>query len=79
MAIGLINKHPTQPYLVNVVLSGAPTAATGKRYDFGRANFSLNSRWPASGPTESHLEGLGSSFSVTIPASSETVLLIPGQ
>ena len=79
VAIVLINKHPTQAYLVNVVLSGAPVAATGVRYDFGRANFGQNSRWPASGPTESHMEELGSSFSVTIPASSESVLLIPGQ
>jgi hypothetical protein len=78
VAIVLINKHPTQPYLVNVVLSGAPMAAAGTRYDFGRANFS-NSPWPASGPTESHMEGLGSSFSVTVPASSERVLLIPGK
>ena len=77
VAIVLINKHPTQPYLVNVALSGAPAGATGKRYDFGRANFSLNSPWPASGPTESRIEGLGSSFSVTVPASSESVLLIP--
>lgn len=79
VAIVLINKHPTQPYLVNVVLSGAPTAATGTRYDFGRANFGPDSRWPAAGPTESHLEGLGSNFSVTVPASSESVLLIPGK
>jgi hypothetical protein len=79
VAIVLINKHPTQPYLVNVDLSGAPAAATGKRYDFGRANFSLNSPWPASGPTESRIERLGSSFSVTVPASSESVLLIPAE
>ena len=79
VAIVLTNKHPTQPYLVNVVLSGAPAAATGTRYDFGRANFGQDNRWPASGPAESHIEGLGSSFSVTVPASSESVLLIPGQ
>lgn len=78
VAIVLINKHPTQPYLVNVALSGAPVAASGTRYDFGRANFS-NSLWPASGPTESHIEGSGSSFSVTVPASSESVLLIAGK
>lgn len=79
VAIVLINKHPTQPYVVNVVLSGATAAATGTRYDFGRANFGQNSRWPASGPSQSRIEGLGSSFSVTVPACSESVLLIPGQ
>jgi hypothetical protein len=79
VAIVLINKHPTQPYLVHVALSGAAVAATGTRYDFGRANFGSDSRWPASGPSESHAEGLGSSFSVTVPASSESVLLIPGR
>lgn len=77
VAVVLINKHPNQPYLVHVDIPGAPLAATGARYDFGRANFRGNSPWPASGPVESTLEGLGNSFSVTVPATSETVVLIP--
>jgi hypothetical protein len=79
VALLLINKHPNQPYLVNVTISDVPLAARGIRYDFGRANFTLNSPWPASGPTQSKLEGLGSSFSVTIPATSESVFIIPGR
>lgn len=77
VAVVLINKHPNQPYLVNVDIPGVSLAATGTRYDFGRANFSGNSPWPASGPVESAIAGLGSSFSVTVPATSETVVLIP--
>jgi hypothetical protein len=79
VALVLINKHPNQPYLVNVTIPDGVLAATGTRYDFGRANFSLNSTWPASGPAQSKLEGLGKSFSVTVPATSESVLLIPGK
>ena len=79
VALVLINKHPNQPYLVNVAIPDAQLAATGTRYDFGRANFTLNSPWPASGPAQSKLEGVGKSFSVTIPATSESVLVIPGR
>jgi hypothetical protein len=75
----LINKHPNQPYEVGVAIPDAKLGTTGTRYDFGRANFTLDSPWPASGPTKSKLEGLGNSFSITVPASSETVLLIPGR
>jgi hypothetical protein len=79
MAIVLINKHPNQPFLVKVTIPDAPLAATGTRYDFGRANFGLNSPWPASGPQQTKLEGMGNSFSVTVPATSEIVVLIPGR
>jgi len=79
VGIVLINKHPNQPYLVNVTIPDAPLAATGTRYDFGRANFSMNSSWPASGPVESKLEGVGNHFAVTVPAASESVVLIPGK
>lgn len=77
VALVLINKHPNQPYLVNVTIPDVSLAATGTRYDFGRANFTLNSPWPTSGPTQSKLDGLGNSFSVTVPATSESVVLIP--
>jgi hypothetical protein len=79
VAIVLINKHPNQPYLVNVTIPDTPLAATGTRYDFGRANFSMNSSWPASGPAQSKLEGVGNHFSVTVPATTESVVLIPGK
>ncbi len=77
LALVFINKHPNQPYLVNVTIPDVPLAATGTRYDFGRANFTLNSPWPASGPAQSKLEGLGNSFTIMVPAISESVVLIP--
>jgi hypothetical protein len=79
VVIVLINKHPNQPYVVDVTIPDAKLAVSGTRYDFGRANFTMNSTWPASGPTESKIDGLGNSFSVTVQATSETVLLIPAR
>ena len=79
VAIVLINKHPNQLYLVTVSMPDAPAAATGTRYDFGRANFGPSPTWPASGPAVSKIDGLGKSFSVTVAATSETVLVIPGK
>jgi hypothetical protein len=79
VALVLINKHPSQPYLVNVNIRGAEPGTSGTRYDFGRANYTLNSSWPSSGPSQSTLEGVGNKFSVTVAATSETVLLIAGK
>ena len=79
LAIVLINKHPNQSFLVNVTIPDAPLAASGTRYDFGRANFSASSNWPTSGPQQSILGGLGNSFAITVPATSESVVLIPGR
>lgn len=77
LAIVLINKHPNQPYVVHVSVAGGRVAATGTRYDFGRGNFGPSSSWPVSGPHASSMTGLGNQFSVTVPAMSESVLLIP--
>jgi len=79
VAIVLINKHPNQPYEVSVAIPDAPLAAAATRYDFGRANFTGTSTWPASAPAQSKLDGVGNSFSVTVPATSETVLIITGK
>jgi len=79
VAIVLINKHPNQPYLVSLALPDAPAATSGTRFDFGRANFGASGTWATSGPVESKMDGLGKSFSVTVPATSETVLVIPGK
>jgi hypothetical protein len=79
VALVLINKHPNQSYQVNVAIPGILLSASGTRYDFGRANFNLNSPWPAAGPTQTKIDGLGDSFPVTVSAMSETVVLIPGK
>jgi len=79
VALVLINKHPNQPFQANVAVKGAELAATGTRLDFGRANFGGNSTWPASGLAQSAVEGVGNNFTVTVPATSEAVVLIPGK
>jgi hypothetical protein len=77
VALALINKHPNQPFTVSVSVPDIPLGSSAARYDFGRANFSMNSAWPSSGPAQSKLEGVGGAFTVTVPATSETVLVIP--
>ena len=79
VSIVLINRHPNQSFAINVALSGATIATSGTRYDFGRANFAGASVWPSQGAVESKMDGLGSSFTVTVPAASESVIVIAGK
>ena len=79
VAVVLINKHPNQPFAIDVAIPHASLAATATRYDFGRANFTFNSPWATSGPSQSKFDGVGNSFPVTVPAMSECVLIIPGK
>jgi hypothetical protein len=77
VAVVLINKHPNQPFEINLSIPDVSLAASATRYDFGRANFSFNSTWATSGPFQSKLDGARNSFSVTVPALSECVLILP--
>jgi hypothetical protein len=77
VALVLINKHPSQPFLVEVAIPVAILATSGIRYDFGRANFSFNSPWATSGPTQSKIGGVGNSFTAAVPALSECVVIVP--
>lgn len=77
LAIVLINRHPNQPYSVNVELPRAAFASTATRYDFGRANFSFNSPWPSSGIQQSALQATGDALQVLVPAYSETAIILP--
>jgi alpha-L-arabinofuranosidase len=79
IAIVLINKHPNQSFRVHVAIAGSRIAAAGTRYEFGRKNFRPGSEWPVAGPSKSEASGLGNNFSITVPATSETVLLIPNK
>jgi len=79
VGIVLINKHPNQAFDVSLTIPDAQLPAVATRYDFGRANFTANSTWPASAPAQSKLDVAGSSFSVTVPATTESVLIIPGK
>ena len=73
----LINRDPTNSYTITVNASGATLASSGTRYDFGAANFG-SSIYPSSGPTQSTITGIGSSsFSITIPAYTMSVVDIP--
>lgn len=77
VAVVLINKHPNQPYTVTVIIPGIAPKSSAVRYDFGRANFSFNSPWPSSGIQKSTIEPTSEGFQVTVPAFSETAIVIP--
>lgn len=71
----LINRDPNNSYTVNVSATGTTFTTTANRVSFGTANFNGNT--PSSGPASSTLAGVGStSFSVTVPAYTMTVLTI---
>ncbi len=73
----LINRDPTNSYTITVNANSAALASSGTRYDFGAANFG-SSIYPSSGPTQSTITGIGSSsFSITIPAYTMSVVDIP--
>jgi len=79
MALVLINKHPSQPFQANISIPAASLASTATRTDFGRANFSQSPTWAASGPVTSKMDGVSNNFTVTVPAASESVLIIPSK
>jgi hypothetical protein len=79
VAVVLINKHPTQPFAVSVAIPGASLVASGTRYDFGRANFGASPEWASTGIAQSSIDGLGDSFTVTVPAMTESVVVIPAK
>jgi alpha-L-arabinofuranosidase len=76
-AVVLINKHPNQPYTVNVSLSGTAVSSIAIRYDFGRANFSFNSPWASSGVQKGSVKAEAGTFQITVPLWSETAIVLP--
>ncbi len=76
VAVVLINRDPDQPYTVTLSIAGFAPGVAGTRYDFGRANFRFNSPWATSGIGKSTFTTSGG-LQFTVPAYSETVLVIP--
>jgi alpha-L-arabinofuranosidase len=76
-AIILINRSPTSSYSVTVNVAGATLGNCGTRYDFGQANFSGN--FASSDVASSTVSGFqGSSFTITVPAYSMSIVENPG-
>jgi hypothetical protein len=75
--IVLLNDDPSNNTSVTVNVSGATLAGTGTQYNFGNANFSSGATTANSGISKSSISGVGSSFTVTVPAYSAMGILIP--
>ncbi len=73
----LINESRTSSQSVNVVVSSVLLSNSGTKYQFGTNNFSGTAELPVSGPSSNSVSGLGNSFSLSVPAYTMTVLVIP--
>jgi hypothetical protein len=72
-AIGLmfVNENPGAAATVQVALTGTKIAPTGKRFDYG-----LTQQAAGTGLAQSDMSGLGSDFTLTVPAYTVTVVLV---
>lgn len=77
-SIGVLleNDDPNNSDTVSVSISGVSLATSGTRYDFGPSHFGSN-QYTTNGPTQSNISGVGSNFSITVPAYTETLVIIP--
>jgi hypothetical protein len=77
LGLTLLNEGRTSSQTVNVTIPNINLSSTGTRYQFGAANFTTTSLVPSSPPTTNAVSGLGNSFSVSVPALTMVVLVIP--
>jgi hypothetical protein len=77
VGIMLINENRNFSQNVRVIINGTNLAASGTRYQFGRANFVGYDPAPSDSVASNSVSGLGNSFSVTVPAYTMVDLLIP--
>lgn len=73
----LINENPSESTNVTVSVSGANLSSTGTEYTFGNANYSSGSSTASSGITKTSISGVGNSFTINVPAYTETAILVP--
>lgn len=77
LGVVLINQSRTASQTASVTVTGVSLTNTGTIYQFGTNNFSGTTELPASAPSSNSITGLGNSFSVTLPAYTMAVLVIP--
>jgi hypothetical protein len=78
LGILLINESINNSLTVNVTVSNANLNTTGTIYQFGTNNWTISTNEvPATGPGSNSIAGVGSTFSVTMPAYTMDVLVIP--
>jgi alpha-L-arabinofuranosidase len=72
LGLMLINENPDADVTVSVQITGGNVAAKGKRVDWGQQQQKAGTQF-----AQSPLEGLGSTFTVTVPAYTVTDILVP--
>ena len=78
LGILLINESLNSSQTVNVTVTNANLNTTGTIYQFGTSNWTVSTNEvPATGPSSNSISSVGSSFSVTLPAYTMDVLVIP--
>jgi hypothetical protein len=78
LGILLINESMNSSQTVNVTVTNATLNTTGTIYQFGTNNWTVStSEVPATGPSSNSISGVGNTFSVTLPAYTMDVLVIP--
>jgi hypothetical protein len=80
LGILLINESMNISQPVNLTISNANLNVTGTVYQFGTNNWSgtdYTSEVPSSGPSSNSISSVGNNFSVTLPAYTMDVLVIP--
>ncbi len=77
LGLALLNENRTNSQTVSVTITNASLSSTGTVYQFGTANFSGGGETPVSGPSTNSATGFGNSFSITVPAYTMMVLVVP--
>ena len=77
LGILLINESINSSQTAQVTVSNANLNTTGAIYQFGANNWTSTSEVPATGPSSNSISSVGSTFSVTLPAYTMDVLVIP--
>ena len=77
IGVVLINDDPGNSTAVAVKVSGATLASGGEEYSFGNADFPAGSQTPVSGISSTAVNGIGNTFTVTVPPYSTVGLVIP--
>lgn len=76
----LINESISSTERVNLTITNANLGTTGTLYQFGTNNWSeadYNNEVPSSGPATNIISGISNSFSISLPAYTMDVLVIP--
>jgi len=77
LGILLINESINSSQTVRVAVSNVNLNTTGTIYQFGTGNWTSTNEVPATGPGSNSISSVGSTFSITLPAYTMDVLVIP--